>query len=78
MVLNVSSDFSEGSRFHADLDYISECFDKTTKLRFRNQNEPEYIKFGSASNVDPKLGIRLGQLKLKGSVSPRLNTEVFR
>ena len=43
VVLNILPDFVEGSRFHDDVDNISECFDKTTKLRSRNQNEPEYI-----------------------------------
>ncbi|KAF5354053.1 hypothetical protein D9756_006959 [Leucocoprinus leucothites] len=42
-------------------------FDKTTKLAFRDPNDPQYIKFGSARDRDPNLGIRAGQLKLNGN-----------
>ncbi|KDR69801.1 hypothetical protein GALMADRAFT_145198 [Galerina marginata CBS 339.88] len=56
-----------GSRFLADVPYITRCFDKTTKLRFRNAEESQYIKFGTLRDKDPKLNIRSGQLKLNGS-----------
>ena len=54
------------SPFLDDLEHIVRCFDKTTKLRFRNANEPEYIKFGSTRDNDKSYNIRLGQLKLMG------------
>ena len=60
-------DYLEDSEFLADLDHIVSCFDKTTKLRFRNSSEPQYIKFGGASDNDPNCNIRFGQLKLLGS-----------
>ena len=60
-------DYLEGSTFLADLDNIVECFDKSTKLRFRNSDEPQYIKFGGARDNDPDCNIRFGQLKLMGS-----------
>ncbi|KAH7929514.1 hypothetical protein BV22DRAFT_1080689 [Leucogyrophana mollusca] len=41
-------------------------FDKTTKLRFRNAEDPSYIKFGTVRDKDPKCDIRSGQLKLQG------------
>ena len=41
-------------------------FDKTTKLRFRDANDPQYIKFGTVRDKDPQYDIRSGQLKLAG------------
>jgi hypothetical protein len=55
------------STFWGDLDNIIDSFDKTTKLRFRNSAEPQYIKFGGARDNDQSLNIRFGQLKLLGS-----------
>ncbi len=49
-----------------------DVFDKTTKVKFRDENQLSYIKFGSSSDNDPRLGIRSGQLKLQGCVrAPR-------
>ncbi|KAK0222695.1 hypothetical protein EDD85DRAFT_860782 [Armillaria nabsnona] len=59
-------DFLANSRFVQEVDVISECFDRTTKLRFRNADEPAYIKFGGMRDRDPDFGIRSGQLKLEG------------
>ncbi|SJL14073.1 uncharacterized protein ARMOST_17528 [Armillaria ostoyae] len=56
----------KGTSFAGEVKNITECFDKTTKLRFRNSDEPAYIKFGSMKDKDPALGIRAGQLKLAG------------
>ncbi|KAF8058637.1 hypothetical protein FPV67DRAFT_1523179 [Lyophyllum atratum] len=55
------------SKFADDVEHITRCFDKTTKLRFRSSAEPQFIKFGSARDKDLALGIRSGQLKLKGT-----------
>ncbi|KAF8901894.1 hypothetical protein CPB84DRAFT_909984 [Gymnopilus junonius] len=55
------------SRFIGDVPYITKCFDKTTKLRFRNTEEAQHIKFGTLRDKDPKLNIRSGQLKLNGT-----------
>jgi len=60
-------DYLQGSTFLADLEHIVGCFDKTTKLRFRNADEPQYIKFGGARDNDQSCNIRFGQLKLLGS-----------
>ena len=49
-----------------DLDNISDCFDKTTKTRFRNASEPQYVKFGSTRDNDASCNIRFGQLKVSG------------
>ncbi|KAF8161525.1 hypothetical protein B0H34DRAFT_781971 [Crassisporium funariophilum] len=55
------------SPFIDDLDHIVRCFDKTAKLRFRNADEPQYVKFGSTRDNDAKHNIRFGQLKLAGT-----------
>ncbi|KZP20068.1 hypothetical protein FIBSPDRAFT_932499 [Athelia psychrophila] len=50
-----------------DLNNLVDCFDKSTKLRFRNKEEPSYIKFGGVRDKDPTVGIRSGQLKMPGT-----------
>ncbi|KAF8885945.1 hypothetical protein BD779DRAFT_1611821 [Infundibulicybe gibba] len=57
----------EESKYTDDVDHIAECFDKSTKLRFKDANEPAFIKFGSHRDRDTDLGIRAGQLQLKGA-----------
>ncbi|KAF9526169.1 hypothetical protein CPB83DRAFT_908573 [Crepidotus variabilis] len=54
------------SPFIDDLDHITSCFDKTTKLRFRNDQEPQYIKFGGSRDNDAHANIRFGQMKIEG------------
>ncbi|KAF6752246.1 hypothetical protein DFP72DRAFT_991107 [Ephemerocybe angulata] len=55
------------SEFSDDLDHIVRCFDKLTKVRFGDDKQPQYIKFGSTRDNDPSCNIRFGQLKLAGS-----------
>jgi len=57
-----------GSRYAEDVDHIRECFDKTTKLRFRRTKDLQYIKFGRYGDNHDALNISNGQLKLKGEV----------
>ncbi|KAG6369858.1 hypothetical protein JVT61DRAFT_13418 [Boletus reticuloceps] len=45
---------------------MKEIFDKTTKLRFRDAGDPQYIKFGTVRDKYPQYDIRSGQLKLAG------------
>lgn len=54
------------SKFAADIENIKDAFDKNTKPTFRNAVEPQFIKFGSVRDRDPKLNIRGGQLRLLG------------
>ena len=54
------------SDFLEDLNHIVKCFDKTTKLRFRNADEPQFVKFGSTRDNDEDCNIRYGQLKMTG------------
>ena len=61
------SDHLRDSSFFRDIDQIVRCFDKTTKLRFLDSDEPQYIKFGGSRDDDPSFNIRSGQLKLPGS-----------
>ncbi|KAF8160149.1 hypothetical protein K438DRAFT_1921672 [Mycena galopus ATCC 62051] len=58
----------EGSKYADDVDHIRECFDKTTKLRFRNTDKWSYIKFGRHSDKDEALNISSGQMKLSSDV----------
>ena len=58
--------FLAESDFLEDLGYIVNCFDKTTKLRFRNADEPQFVKFGSTRDNDEDCNIRYGQLKMTG------------
>lgn len=58
-----------GSKYKEDVDHMTRCFDKTTKLTFRNSGEPSYIRFGTARDRDPSVDIRSGQMKLPGCVS---------
>ena len=45
------------------------CFDKTTKIRFKDDKDPQYIKFGSTRDNDANYNVRFGQLKLNGCAS---------
>ncbi|KAG2015040.1 hypothetical protein CC2G_008346 [Coprinopsis cinerea AmutBmut pab1-1] len=55
------------SEFYDDMETIVRAFDKTTKLRFRSINDPQFIKFGSTRDNEPEFNIRYGQLKLSGA-----------
>ncbi|KAF9523663.1 hypothetical protein CPB83DRAFT_862441 [Crepidotus variabilis] len=55
------------SSFLDDLDHITQCFDKTTKPRFRVEQDPQYIKFGSTRDNDANVNIRFGQMKVAGT-----------
>ncbi|KAH9485815.1 Heat shock 70 kDa protein 12B [Psilocybe cubensis] len=59
--------FLSDSPFADDVEHIVGCFDKTTKLRFRDAAEAQYIRFGSTRDNDANYNIRFGQLKLQGS-----------
>jgi hypothetical protein len=68
--LSSISDKLRGSKFGdpPDVDHMTECFDKSTKLTFRNSEEPSYIRFGTARDRDLSFDIRSGQMKLPGCV----------
>ncbi|KAK0448953.1 uncharacterized protein EV420DRAFT_1566351 [Desarmillaria tabescens] len=55
------------TKFAKETEYIAQCFDKKTKLRFKAADEPAYIHFGSMRDKDPKLNINMGRLKLTGA-----------
>ncbi|PPQ68081.1 hypothetical protein CVT24_002945 [Panaeolus cyanescens] len=54
------------SEYYDDLDDILHAFDDTTKLNFRDPNDPQFVKFGGVGDNDEDVGIRFGQLRLKG------------
>jgi len=66
MAATIYTELLSDSPFLDDLEHICNCFDKTTKPRFRNAADPQYIKFGAARDNDPTYGIRFGQLKVAG------------
>ena len=45
---------------------MKDIFDKTTKLRFRDTDDLQYIKFGTVHDKKPGYDIQSGQLKLTG------------
>ncbi|TFK63670.1 hypothetical protein BDN72DRAFT_902224 [Pluteus cervinus] len=47
---------------------IARCFDKSTKIRFHQKKDPQFIKFGSRRDNDPMRNIRSGHIKLQGDV----------
>ncbi|PPQ65510.1 hypothetical protein CVT24_010806 [Panaeolus cyanescens] len=55
------------SEYLDDIDDILEAFDDTTKLRFRDPQDPQYVRFGGVGDNDTSVNIRFGQLKLKGN-----------
>lgn len=59
--------FLSDSEFIDDLDHIIRRFDTTTKIRFRNPDDIQYIKFGSTRDNDRDHDIRFGQLKVAGN-----------
>jgi hypothetical protein len=60
------------SRYDApeDVQHIAECFDKSTKLSFKDPSQPSFIKFGTSRDTDPSVDVKFGQLKMSGSVIP--------
>ncbi|KAJ2928089.1 hypothetical protein H1R20_g9020, partial [Candolleomyces eurysporus] len=60
------NDLLSDSRFLDDLDHIVDCFDQTTKLRFSDPEEMQFVKFGKTKDNDETCNIRYGQLKLAG------------
>ena len=52
-----------------DLDHIKQCFDKTTKLSFKDPGQVAFVRFGTTRDNDPSLDIRFGQLKISGWVA---------
>ncbi|KAF7310179.1 hypothetical protein MIND_00391500 [Mycena indigotica] len=56
------------SKYHEAVDEIAECFDQTTKLKFREPSEMSYIRFGTLRDKDAAFNIFNGQMKLPGTV----------
>ncbi|KIK04209.1 hypothetical protein K443DRAFT_130999 [Laccaria amethystina LaAM-08-1] len=58
--------FLAKSPYLADVEDIVKCFDSTTKHRFKDENVPQIVKFGSNHDQDPKCNIYHGQLEIPG------------
>ena len=56
----------KNTRFEEDVGLISDRFEKRTIWKFRDQEDDHWIQFGSMRDNDQELGIRAGQLKVKG------------
>ena len=63
LTIGINNVFSEALM---DSIYIDDLDHKTTKHRFRDAKEPQYIKFGTTRDNDAVHNIRFGQLKLYG------------
>ncbi|KAL1674598.1 hypothetical protein EV122DRAFT_293372 [Schizophyllum commune] len=59
----------KGSKWEADVDHMTNTFDKHTKLTIKNNTDTASVKFGSASATDPKLKVRLGTHKIPGATA---------
>lgn len=57
-----------GSKFHSDIPEMKRLFDRATKCAFRGGTDPQYIRFGTARDRDPKLRITAGKLRLEAFV----------
>jgi hypothetical protein len=66
LMLYTRTELLEESDYLDDLDHIVRCFDRTTKIRFSDDSQAQYIKFGSTRDNDANCGIRFGQLKVAG------------
>ncbi|PFH47369.1 hypothetical protein AMATHDRAFT_67869 [Amanita thiersii Skay4041] len=56
----------QGSRYRDDVDHMTNIFDRSTKLSFRNPASPAFIRFGTARDKDLTVDIKSGQMKLSG------------
>ncbi|KAJ2912885.1 hypothetical protein MD484_g7541, partial [Candolleomyces efflorescens] len=60
-------DYLKDSEYYEELSNIVHCFDKSTKIRFNNDKQPQFIRFGGTRDNDQAHNIRFGQLKLSGT-----------
>lgn len=60
------SKFLAKSPYRTDIENIVKCFDSTTKHRFKDENVPQFVKFGSNRDNDPKCNIVRGRLEIPG------------
>ncbi|KAJ2912877.1 hypothetical protein MD484_g7539, partial [Candolleomyces efflorescens] len=65
--LFLHTDYLKDSEYYEELENIVRCFDKSTKIRFNNDQQPQYIRFGGTRDNDHAYNIRYGQLKLSGT-----------
>ncbi|KAF8333699.1 hypothetical protein F5887DRAFT_1063656 [Amanita rubescens] len=57
---------SKKSKFKDEVEHMTNVFDKSAKLSFRNPASPAFIRFGTSKDKDLTVGIRSGQMKIAG------------
>ena len=69
-LLNPQPEKLRGSKFDTpeDLGAFSQKFDEGVKRVFSKNQAPQYVKFGSLRDNDPKCGIKAGRLALAGYI----------
>ncbi|KAL1693048.1 hypothetical protein GGG16DRAFT_123573 [Schizophyllum commune] len=66
---NLTSAVFKGSKWEADIDHMTDTFDKHTKLTIKNDTDTASVKFGSSTANDPQLKVRVGAHKIPGSTA---------
>jgi len=66
--LNPRPEKLKGSKFDTpeDLAAFAQKFDEGVKRVFSSDQAPQYVKFGSPRDNDPRCGIKAGRLTLTG------------
>ena len=66
--LNMQPEKLRGSKFDTpeDLAAFAQKFDEGVKRVFSSDQAPQYVRFGSPRDNDPKCGIKAGRLTLTG------------
>ncbi|KAF8638104.1 hypothetical protein AX17_002444 [Amanita inopinata Kibby_2008] len=54
------------SKYRDDVEHMTNIFDKSAKLSFRNPTTPAFIRFGTSRDKDLTVDIRSGQMKIVG------------
>ena len=52
-----------------DIEHITNCFDRVTKLVFKDSSSTAFIRFGTVRDNDPSVDIKNGQIKMPGFVN---------
>ncbi|KAF8629982.1 hypothetical protein AX15_003171 [Amanita polypyramis BW_CC] len=62
----------KASKFLDDVEHMTNIFDKSAKLSFRNPASPAFIRFGTSRDKDLTADIRSGQMKIAGDEIEKL------
>lgn len=56
----------KGTAYAGEVNHISDRFDQTARLRFKNPQHAVYVQFSRTEDDEPALHIFAGHLKLDG------------